>query len=570
MSDKAERFSPESMIAELRRAGAQIVRPGPCRCPFHEDKHASGSMSQRPDGHWYYHCHTPTCGVSGDVFDLRARLNGSTIASELLVASQDTKPLERSWGILDDLVRSLSGVTDTYRYTNPDTKEVELAVIRLQTASGKRFIQASPKGGRWVMSASPKPWPIYNRGRIKAAARVVVVEGEKAVHALHVHGVVATTSPAGAGKSGFADWSPLAGKSVILWPDNDDAGRKHMAEVRSLLESISPPPTISVLDPADLDLPPKGDSVEFIAACQHPRDELAVLLDGAEPVTGSAEVRSIIEDTISGARRNVVLPWSELARITNMLLPGTVSVICGDPGCAKTFFVLQAFAHMHAQGEKIALFELEGDRAYHSMRVLVQQCGDSHLFSDEWVRENPDKARYYHEQHQRFIDSFSQRITAAPERMINHDDMLAWVKAQCESGHLIIGIDPVTMLEPSDKPWVADQKFVTEAKKIARNYGARLVFVSHPKLGVKGQIRLENVAGGAAYQRFSDTVIWVKKHDKPEDLQIGAGPFGGSQLVSANRTLHISKARNGIGAGWDIACEFSGQTMRFSEYGVVV
>ena len=45
----------------------------------------------------------------------------------------------------------------------------------------------------------------------------LTVEGEKVVHALHDYSVVATTSPCGAGKAKHPDWTPLAGKNVILY-----------------------------------------------------------------------------------------------------------------------------------------------------------------------------------------------------------------------------------------------------------------------------------------------------------------------------------------------------------------
>ncbi|MHC4206332.1 MAG: hypothetical protein ACYSTT_16900 [Planctomycetota bacterium] len=106
-------------------------------------------------------------------------------------------------------------VEDTYEYTHPNTGLLEVLVLRLKSPEGKTFRQARPVDGGFVQQAPAKPWPLYNRARSKTADTVVVVEGEKDVHALHKFGVVATTSLAGAGKAEYADWAPLAGKNII-------------------------------------------------------------------------------------------------------------------------------------------------------------------------------------------------------------------------------------------------------------------------------------------------------------------------------------------------------------------
>ena len=64
---------------------------------------------------------------------------------------------------------------------------------------------------------------------------MIVVEGEKDADRLRALGFVATTNPQGAGK-----WRPeyaeiLAGKRVVVLPDNDDAGRKHAGKVAASL-----------------------------------------------------------------------------------------------------------------------------------------------------------------------------------------------------------------------------------------------------------------------------------------------------------------------------------------------
>ena len=72
---------------------------------------------------------------------------------------------------------------------------------------------------------------LYRLPEVLAADEVIVVEGEKDADRLRALGFVATTNPQGAGK-----WRPeyaeaLAGKRVVVLPDNDEAGRKHAGKV---------------------------------------------------------------------------------------------------------------------------------------------------------------------------------------------------------------------------------------------------------------------------------------------------------------------------------------------------
>ena len=100
-------------------------------------------------------------------------------------------------------------VTDVYEYTDPETGKLEMLVLRMLMPDGdKDFRQARPVDGGFVQQGPAKPWPLYNRSRVKNSDTIVVVEGEKDVHGLREYSIVATTSPGGAEKAGLADWTP--------------------------------------------------------------------------------------------------------------------------------------------------------------------------------------------------------------------------------------------------------------------------------------------------------------------------------------------------------------------------
>ena len=82
----------------------------------------------------------------------------------------------------------------------------------------------------------PDVRPLYNIPNILASDQVIWVEGEKCADVLNEKGYTATCTMGGAGmltkKSATQyDFSPLQGKELILWPDNDTAGKKASVKI---------------------------------------------------------------------------------------------------------------------------------------------------------------------------------------------------------------------------------------------------------------------------------------------------------------------------------------------------
>jgi len=109
--------------------------------------------------------------------------------------------------------------------------------------------------------------PLYNLPNIvKAAGNLVyVVEGEKCVDKVAELGLTATTS-GGSTSGALADWSPLRGHNVVIWPDNDDKGMRYAKEVAQCLIDLDC--HVSQIDIKKLNLPEKGDIGDWLHA--HP------------------------------------------------------------------------------------------------------------------------------------------------------------------------------------------------------------------------------------------------------------------------------------------------------------
>lgn len=575
-------LAPEQQ--DLRQSKSAIVgalgvslKGKACKCPFHDDRHASASVHYDQDGCYRFHCFT--CNWKGDVFDVRARMEGRTVGDVL----KETRPQEERKPIvyptLEAVIATYPNVEFTYRYTNPETQVIEFAVIRYQPNGHKQFAQCSPVENGWIKARPQGTLPLYNRKRVIASESVIVVEGEKSVHALHDIGMVATTSPMGAGKAKEADWTPLAGKTVYLWPDNDSpdpktgkvAGADHMRDVQKILETMDA--KLFWIDPAGLDLPPKGDAVDFIERNQGNADDkkiaVELVLQEAQGLGAGQELGARLESVIAGEWVNIEWPWPLLTTEAQSLLPDMVTAFCGDPGAGKSFALLQSWWQWNLLGIRTALFELEDDRVYHMQRVLAQLEQNALLTDTKWIHQNPERVRESYANQKDIIDSLGKVMWDAPDKQVSTSDLADWFETRCQEGFQISIIDPVTAAVASDKPWIDDQRFIFRVKTTAKRYHARLIYAIHPRIS-NGKVgaSLSRLAGGAAYPRFSHSVFWMTKYDKSKTEQVWT-PETGGRPVSFERGLKISKARNGPGAGTELAFHLNTGSLCFEEYGTI-
>lgn len=581
-------YCRDELVAELTAAGA-MVRGNAVQCPFHDDKHASGHLTVNDQGKWRYKCHAPGCSAATDkamdLWDVRAKLTGKPldqVLAEAAAAFSGRQP-ERNpvkTYTLDDF-RHWNGVEEVNEYTNPDTGEVEFVTVRYvkRGETKKSFAQAVPHGdGRFAFGNPPRgKWPLFNRTRVRNAESVLVVEGEKCVRALHAIGIVATTAPGGAGeaegggtKARYADWSPLAGKTVYLWPDNDanGGGQAYMDDVATILHGLDNTPSVYLCDIEPLCLPNKGDVVDYLESLADDRIDfrrLAVndVLGDAKAVGGSAFDR-YIRDVAAGKYRVLKTGFRDLDYLSKALMAGTVTIVCGSGGSGKSFWVIQVVAVLTRNGHKVAIYELEDRKATHMSRLAAQEAGDPRVLDPDWAEENISTLEEYRQAHKDVLDAVDKHMDEGPAMPPSYEEILAWVRAKSDAGYPVIVIDPITAMKCADQPWAADQDFLMRAKAIVRDSGARLVLVTHPKSGTK-KPSMDALAGGMAYNRFPHTILWLEFMAKTEKLEID---YIGLQEV--NRKLHMVKTRNGPGMGLTLGCMFlKGTSLKLEEKGVL-
>lgn len=609
--DKDERRrSREELVTVLTWAGGEGLQNRHILCPFHNDSVKSAEVKQSSNGYFYFACHK--CGIAEDVWALQARVEGRDVAEILreaqmqasgapgssqeagkpiLTPKTSSSELQASNGpgfaTIDDLIsffkRKMPAmvVEEVNPFTNPDTLEPDLYTIRYLERPGekKKFIQATPAAGGWSPKGYPgdKLIPLFNRIGLKRKpqARVLLVEGEKKVRAvteLGIENLVAVSSCGGSKAARRCDWSPLAGRTVYIWADNDEVGRAFADEVAGYLKELNV--TLFRVRESELDLPETGDVVEYIADnADDPATAIELVLFDAQSLGASQSLAQHFAKVAAGEHKLVdFINKPHLSAGTQAFLPGTVTLLVGEPEAAKSWWVLEEAWRQHEAGTKVRCMMLEDDHAFHMKRALAQMSGESAVLDHKHAEQNIGWVNQLFARYRTRLDSFGAVLEAGGSRERTIFEVADWVEKSAAGGARLIMVDPVTAASTGDMSWKDDRKFMMRVKFTAEKYGCSILLVSHPKLGKPGAPGLSGIAGGASYGRFSQTVLWLKKY--PE-VQVGGINDGymtreGEYL----RTIHVQKARNGRDGdkmtSRNIAVRLNSENLCFTELGMLI
>ena len=260
----------------------------------------------------------------------------------------------------------LGPVTACWEYQDVEGKLIA-KVSRFDPPSGKEFRPWDAKTGKMQ---APNRRPLYNQPGISKSDDVLLVEGEKCAQALIEQGFCATTAMNGANAPvPKTDWSPLSGKRVLIWPDNDHPGKTYAEAIGKALVGIAQ--RVEVLMPPK-EAPPKWDAADAIDE----EIDLRVFLKIArrKQIQGKIPVFSLGEllDDDSPVPEDLLAP-----RILNK---GGLLLLGGAPKVGKSDFLLHLLAHM-AAGEPflgmtpsrpLKIFYLQAELQYDYLRERVK------------------------------------------------------------------------------------------------------------------------------------------------------------------------------------------------------
>lgn len=142
------------------------------------------------------------------------------------------------------------------RLKHPETGEKWIRPLHFNQNLNKYILKKPDISGKNPLYYLPEILNSRNSDKI-----IWIVEGEYCADFLSKLGLLVTTS--GSTESAFkTDWAPLAGRKIIIWPDNDDAGKRYAEAVSKILKVQNC--SIQYVDIQQLNLPPKGDCIDWL------------------------------------------------------------------------------------------------------------------------------------------------------------------------------------------------------------------------------------------------------------------------------------------------------------------
>jgi len=274
-------------------------------------------------------------GESGDVLALWASTRGYHLPADfsdlledagdwLMVPCITTAPLLHTSRAHDDL----GPHTGKWDYLAADGSLLA-CVYRHDTPSGKQY---RPWDVRARAMRMPEPRLLYNLPAVVAADAVVLVEGEKCADALMQVGIVATTAMGGAATAiDKTDWTPLAGKTVAVWPDHDEAGARYADAVIPKLLHVGAKVRRVTVPP---DRPKKWDAADAVAE----GFDVDGLLRSSRPVAGA--VQSLDITRWRAADRFVGEPQARRWLVEGVFPQAQAALIAAAGGVGKSFLLL--------------------------------------------------------------------------------------------------------------------------------------------------------------------------------------------------------------------------------------
>jgi hypothetical protein len=374
---------------------------------------------------------------------------------------------------------------------------VVMRVCRWEQPGGKKDIRPivrTVEGWKWQHHPTPRPMFQLDRLANEPEAPVIVTEGEKAALAAQrlfpTH--VATTWPGGAQSVGQADWTPMQGRHVVLWPDNDGPGRKAMAWVAQHLKGVAAScRTVSIeTHAATAQLPEGWDLADALAEAR----EVSSWLAPAEPEKREVRIRRLSDILASPTRPRWLL--------RDILEASVIGLLTGPRGTFKSFIALHWAMCIAIEGSPVVVVSAEGSGIDRRFRAWLQTHQPHH---------DPENLPVY--ALERRIDFNTAEGTA---------ELIADIEALAIRPVLIV-IDTL-----SKNSGAMDENSNTEVKafigrldlELRRRYDATVLLVHHT-----GHVEQKRARGASALEADTDAAYVITRQPRSQVVTVSRERF---------------------------------------------
>ena len=530
-------------LAKVRHANGKTIAQCPaCREAGNDDK--GDHLFIAPDGR--FGC-VMFPGTDGDqhrkrIYELagnrdqRPHKATTTTKGKTIHATVDKAANAAIWG----LNQSGGEWSEVMRHAYSDHQGVIYAyVIRLNDGDEKQFCPIHRNGTGWSVG-DPARWLPYRVNELDAAGPVHVFEGEKCADAAASIGLKnCITSSHGAKSAAMTDWRILAGRHVVIHPDNDDAGRDYANDAARLMLEMDPPAKVLIAPVLGND---DGYDVADLVRDAGPDDAVSRVIDAAfnaVEIIPSAIVEPI---TMIGLPKSMdVTIWhdAELPSPDPVLVDAfdlaTKALVVGPSKARKSFFLLQMMLAIAAGKKSFLAWEIKQAR-----RVLFLNLEIPPAHFQRRVRRMmhamgitpADLGGRFHLINARGLEPDEQTAGQIIDRCQDH-------------GAEIFCADPIYKLMDGDE---SKQEHVKPLLRlfdhIANDTGATILYSHHGTKGIAGDRQtIDRAAGSGLLARDFDWMVSLAHHQSHRD----------TGLMVAEQIARSYPPMDGFSIRWDDA-----------------
>lgn len=277
-----------------------------CRCPAHDDKDPSLSVKDKPGGGVLVHCFA---GCSQE--------DVIRVLTALGLWAPKKEPAQQERQVI-------------YPYKDANGAKV-FTVNRVDKADGSKNIWVEPRG-----VGDNRPLYCLPALIVDSDKPILICEGEKTVQAAqHLFPAYSvTTSSGGSSAAKKTDWTPVKGRTVTIWPDNDQPGIRYARAVKALCQAA-------------------GASAVTIVALP---DGLAEHWDLADPIPDSLDVAALLATAANSVAQNNSSAFKALKDGKSEAQAKDFAVWLQEPIPAKDWLVEETFER-GKMGMLVGLYE---------------------------------------------------------------------------------------------------------------------------------------------------------------------------------------------------------------------
>ena len=516
-------FTVENVLAalgEYRETGQD--KYSAC-CPAHEDRQASLSISLGDNGKPLLYCH-----AGCEFADIKKALGFSAREANASRASKPKKRHASMQAAIDAVARTVNEpIAETVLHLYENGKPVGGAIRFNLEGGGKTFRQIHADGNAWLSGAGDNLWPVFKLNDLPAEGPIFLHEGEKACLAGWKIGLPSTCCKGGSNQPHKTDWSTLAGREVVIMPDNDEPGEKFAATMVGILQDHGC--RVKVLR---LNGRPEGggdlaDIVEGYDGTHEQLQSLVITLANdapIEPPKPKAEPGLLLQKFSDIQEREIDWLWK------NRIIVGGVTIVTGPVGNTKSLFTIDLATRVSLgsphpdksgtcpQGEVLILGHEDDQEAVQKPRLVAAGA-------------DCDKVYYVHGK----VQNLAEDTADDAERLqLEHDIKLIKKALQQKPNIKLLIFDPLPEFIAGDHN---SSKEVRDAlqplNKLAQEFNIAVIAICHQNKK-QGLSAVETIAGSGGFSQVARTIIAIL-NDPDDDDKTG----------TRKRVMVVAKSNNG-------------------------